>query len=166
MITILPNNKVPITPVKVDHSSIFGPPVSLKKVSESKKANFSCSVRPIYYFSRAFGLCPFTLVYDSNGDIQEARVTTLDIIWFLISTILYLFMAFFCYANMHRPQDTGESQILLIGDYAHLIFGLINGAIMVSLDMFNRHKFIDFIKKIITFDKEVCKLFTFRFCVH
>lgn len=157
MTALFQNHKVSVCPVKVEQCRVFGPPVPTKKVSNANKPNFSYSIRPMYYFSRAFGLFPFTMIYDTNGDVQGAHVTLFDILWFFISIFLYLLMAFYCYMNMDLPQNPNDSYILNLGDYALLIVGLIYGAIIILLDMFNRFGFIDLVKNITTFDKEVSK---------
>ena len=150
MITLFEKNKVSNPPVKVEH-----PPESATKTAESNKFRCSYSIRPIYYFSRAFGLFPFTVVTDTNGDVQGARVTLFDFLWFLISICLYLLMASYCFINIHRPQNPGESYILMLGDYALLIIGLIYGAVIIALDMYNHRTFIELMKNLMSFDDEV-----------
>lgn len=58
-----------------------------KKWFYSGKNNFAYTIRPICYISRIVGLFPFTIIHDLNGDVQEARVTLLDFLWFKISIV-------------------------------------------------------------------------------
>lgn len=37
--------------------------------SNSNKHSFQIGIFPIYYFLRAFGLLPFSIEYESNGEI-------------------------------------------------------------------------------------------------
>ena len=62
---------------------------------QAKKLNFMDSFRPVYYFSRIFGLLPFSFIYDSNGDVQKTKITKFDGLWFLISMFVYVLMSFF-----------------------------------------------------------------------
>lgn len=117
--------------------------------------SFAYSFRPIHYFSRAFGLLPFSVALDSNGNIQKARVSLFDALWFVISISLYLIMAFICYQNIKLPQDQNVSYILATGDAMFLIAGLIYGAIIITIDMFNRFRIIDILRMFTAFDSEV-----------
>lgn len=121
----------------------------------SNNINFAYSFRPIYFFSRAFGLLPFSLIFDSNGDIQKARVSIFDGLWFKVSVSLYLLMAFICYQNIELLQDQNQSPILVIGDALFLIFGLIYDAVSIVFDMLNRNKLVDILKMLTAFDNEV-----------
>lgn len=124
---------IKVSTVKMSHSAELDQ--SLKKNIPLKKMTFSYSLRPIYYFSRIFGLLPFTIVYDTNGDVYEARVTCFDILWFIISVCLYLLLALFSYTNIQLPEGPNVSPILVLGDYVLLITGLLYGAIIIVFDM-------------------------------
>lgn len=60
------------------------------KAADPMELNSGHSFTFIYYFSRVFGFMPFTIVYDSDGKIQAARIRTIDILWFMITIGLYL----------------------------------------------------------------------------
>lgn len=124
----------------------------------TNKMNFAYSFRPVYYFSRMFGLLPFSIVYDSNGDVLRARVTAIDILWFIISVCIYLLLAFLSYTNMRLPDGPIESPLLIASDYTLLIVGLIYGAVIIVFDMYNRSTFIDILKKFTAFDMEVNRI--------
>lgn len=129
-----------------------------QKTTRSTKINFAYAFRPIYYFSRIFGLFPFTIIYDWNGDIQEARVKLLDIVWFLISFVTYFAMAFYCYMTVDFPKNYDALRFLILGDYVLLIAGLLFGVVLVLIDMFNRHILVDIMKKLTKFDRELMKV--------
>lgn len=59
--------------------------------------------KPIYYFSRALGLWPFTI--DSNGSIKKAHVRLVDILWFSMSICLYLLAAYQTYNEYRTDND-------------------------------------------------------------
>lgn len=66
------------------HTSYADPSVRLNENS-SKKRDFVYTLRPIYIFSRIFGAMPFSLVHNSIGEIQKARVNIFDFLWFMVS---------------------------------------------------------------------------------
>lgn len=97
-------------------SNIDLPPTLIRRIVPSKKINFAYSLLPIYYFSRAIGLLPFSIIRDANGKVQKTRVSAFDFFWFVTSICLYLFLASFCYRTMETPKNPNESLILIIGD--------------------------------------------------
>ena len=145
-------NSVGIATVRTAYSAESNK--STKKDIPSKNLNFSYSLRPIYYFSRTFGLFPFTIVYDTNGDVQSARVTVFDFLWFIITVCMYLLLAWLSYGNK-LPVGANESPLLILGDLVLLIIGLIFGSAMIVFDMYNRSRLINIIKKFTKFDMEV-----------
>lgn len=116
---------------------------------------FTHSFRPIYYFARIFGSMPYTIYCDSNGNAHEPKVRIVDGVWFVISMCIFLSMAFFSYRNMESLQNPNTSSyILILGDQILLILCLIFGAQIIGMDMLNRDKLVDILKKITAFDKE------------
>lgn len=114
------------------------------------------SFRPVYYFSRIFGLMPFSIACDTRRDIQKPQINVLDGVWFVCSMLIYISMAIISYKNMKLPQDTNKSSfILVLGDYLLLYVGLIYGALIILFDMLNRYKLVGILNKYITFDNEV-----------
>lgn len=67
----------------------------VKKSISSKKLSFAHSFKPVYILCRIFGFMPFSIAYDSNGEIQTARIRVVDLIWFIISIGVYLSSAFY-----------------------------------------------------------------------
>lgn len=120
-----------------------------------EKLNFTYSFLPVYYFSRALGLLPYSFVCDSGGELQAPQVGLFDGIWFLLSMCIYVLAAFTNYQMIKLPKEMVISSALYFGHYALLIQGLLICAISIAMDMFNRNKFVSVIKTFIEFDKEV-----------
>lgn len=128
-------------------------PVVNQQVSWQKH-DFVYCFRPIYIVSRVFGLLPFSLTFHSNGEVQKPNVSKLDIVWFGIS-LSFLLNAISMSIAIQKSSGKKGSLISILGDMWMLFAGLINGVLTIVLDMYNRHKFVDIIKKINTFDREV-----------
>lgn len=120
-----------------------------------KNINFCYNVRPIHIYSRVFGLIPYSVVQSKNGDTYEARVSVFDFVWFIISICLYLLLGFAYVQTIAVPTNPDESYILAVGDGILISMGVFSGAIMVAMDMLNRFKTVDIIKKFSIFDKKV-----------
>lgn len=91
--------------------------------------NFIRSLSPIYYFSRAFGLMPFSIVHNANGDFQAIEVKKIDFLWFTVSISLYMIMAFICFHVKRFLVDEDSSYILMIGDRLLLTVALLCSAV-------------------------------------
>lgn len=125
-----------------------------------KKRNFAYAFLPIYYFSRIFGLMPFTIIYNSRGEIQAPQVRRFDAFWFGISISIYVLAAFTNFQTSVQTMQLPEkmkiiSFALYFGHYMLLIEGLLVGAIAIGLDMYTRHKLVAILKAFIAFDNEV-----------
>lgn len=127
----------------------------LKPKSHGQKYDFVYSLWPTYFFSRAVGLMPFSIVISSNGEIQRARVGVYDLIWFVVSVSWYILLAFISYVDLRLPQSPNESFILKLGDHLLLIYGLFHGAFMILMDMFNRRRIVELAQRCFAFDQEV-----------
>lgn len=143
--------------INVPTSNVY-PPISPNKV-KNERINFWFSIRPMYYFSRIFGLMPFSIVRNSNDEIQTARVNKFDFLWFITSVSLYSCMAVVCFRTTHYEEGRNLSHVLLIGDRLLLTICLVSSVIKIIFDMSNRFRLIDIWKKLAYFDKEVSKLF-------
>lgn len=126
------------------------------KNAQSKQLNFEHGFRPIYHFSWAVGLWPFSIRHNSRGTIQNARISRLDGVWFLISMCFHLSAIFYCYKNMVDLEDSNKT-ILTFSILYNLfqIKSLLIGAVGIILDMVNRHRLVNILGKFITFDNEV-----------
>lgn len=132
-------------------------PIDLRNIQiKSNEINFALSLRPIYKFSRAFGLMPFTIVVDAKCNFKGTRVRTLDIIWFIISISLCLVMAIVYYQTIELTKGQNVSTILVFGDAMIVIVGLMYTCVIIIMDMINRNKLIAILKMLNNFDNEVC----------
>lgn len=122
-----------------------------------KKLDFAYSFEPIYYFSRLFGLMPFKIVRNTNGEIQiSPKVNRLDRLWFVVSICLYLYLVHILGQYiMFAKNMTRQQAILFIGDQLRLIFCLFFATLAIGADMRNRFKLVAILKKIIIIDKDV-----------
>lgn len=121
--------------------------VPLKKVEH----NF-CAV---YYFSRVFGLWPFTIVHNSNGSIQKARVRPIDGLWFVISICLYSVALYSICLSMKEIEMQKGNSFVFILYHAYQIVFLFFGSCIIALDLFNRKRLVNILKKFSKFDTEV-----------
>lgn len=110
--------------------------------------NFAYSFRPVYLFLRLFGLMPFSIIYNSNDEIQKCKITKFDGCWFVISLSMYLLMAIFIKV-IHVP-----TSFSILGT----IFGILGYTYSFSaivVNMWNRNRFVKILKQITIFDMEV-----------
>lgn len=125
------------------------------KVEENEtlldEKDFAYSFRPIYYFTRIFGLMPFSLVRDKNTKAQRPRVSILDGFWFIISICIYLWGAYV--STVHIMQF--GAIIVSKANFVVRIFGLIFGAFLIVVNMLNRFKLVNIFNDFAIFDKEV-----------
>lgn len=127
-----------------------------EKTTNSKNSNFVFSIRPIHYISRVCGLMPFSIIQNSNGEVQEPRISTFDGLWFSISICIYLAMTYIFYQHARISTDPNtKSYFLVLGDYMLYIAVMIYGILVRGMDMFNRFKLVDILRKFTEFDKEV-----------
>lgn len=125
--------------------------------------NFSFSFRPIYYFSRIFGLIPFSIIHDINGDVLKSKVRKIDGVLFAAFIILHLiFSTYFCMSPLIVESPTIpnawiflEKLIRALIHFHNIMIGIIN--------MYNRDRIINILKMFDTFDKEVT-IFQSYFC--
>lgn len=127
----------------------------LKHTVSKTHNNFEFSFQPIYYFSRSFGLMPFTVVYDSNGEAQRSKVRILDGFMFSVAICLCLTMAYY------TCQGTNFLNLpyifVLVGQNIQTM-NMISGALVIGMDMCNRFKIIDILNRFTTFDKQVTEM--------
>lgn len=123
------------------------------KVKSNKIAH---GFESIYYFSRAVGLWPFTIVYNSKGLIEKTRVRVIDGAWFVVSICLYLTAIFYTYRDVKRASYSNVDSIAFFLHYLTQMMILLFGAIFGSvLNLINRNKLMNILEKFITFDSEV-----------
>lgn len=121
-----------------------------------KDFNFAYGFRPIYYSSRAFGLMPFTLVYNSNGTIDGQKIKVVDIIWFIISISINLFVTFMISGSTQYFNYVESASLVLEGgDLLLLLLAAIFNTMMIGFGICIRFKFVDILKNIENFDDNV-----------
>ena len=126
-----------------------------KRQSYSKKLTFAYSFKPIYIFSRIFGFMPFTITFDSNGAIQTARIRMIDFIWFIISIGIHLISSIhFIMLYCHQPIPE-TSTTLAYGTQSIVVFRKLFNCLCIGIDMYNRHKLVEILRKINIFDENV-----------
>lgn len=121
----------------------------------SKKLTFAYSFKPIYYFSRIFGFMPFSVVHDSTGAIQLARVRTVDFLWFIISIGIYVSSAIHLVVSIDQTPIPDKSIILVNCTRSIVVIRKLLSCLSIILDMSNRSKIVDILKKISSFDERV-----------
>lgn len=130
---------------------------SFVKPIPSENHNFEYAVRPIYYFSRLFGLLSFSVVRNSIGEIHKPRVRIIDGLFFVIAICWYLALAYASSGNVTiMLENPRVSFILVFGDHLLLASGLIFGALCITMDMFNCTRLVEMLKKFNIFDRNVC----------
>lgn len=123
---------------------------SLQTSSKSRPKEIQHSFQPIYYFSRAIGLWPFSITNNSNGTIK-ARIHLLDSLWFIVSICLYFTALFYTYEQI---KNIPTPLIVLLFSMSH-IPTILFGPASIVLDMFNRDRLANIFNKCIVLDKEV-----------
>lgn len=129
--------------------------VDMKK-TQLQQLNFEHGFRPIYYFSRAVGLWPFSICHNSNGAIQSARISRLDGVWFFVSMCFHLLAMCYYYVNMVDLEDSNKT--ILTFSILYSLFqtkSLLIGAVGIVLDMLNRRRLVNLLEKFMIFDSEV-----------
>ena len=129
------------------------------KAKNSKQLDFLYSFKPNYYFLRAVGLWPFSIVRDSNGDFWKPKVTKLDLIWFIIPILLYVstsIIFFKCSTIFERNYLASTATYIFInGTYVRVELSLFFIASIIGIDMYNRFKIVNTLKMFADFDELV-----------
>lgn len=130
-----------------------------KSEDQKKSFNFMDTFKPVYFVSRLLGLEPFSIIYDSNGDAQRPKITIFDGIWFVFSMGVYVMMAYSAEGIECRKESVERFTYILA--YIFTIVGLTCSILTIAIDMCNRFKFVEILRKISIFDKEVSKFQAF-----
>lgn len=125
---------------------------------KSKEIGFAKTLRPVYKFSRAFGLMPFTITIDEHFNFKGVRVRPLDILRCVISISLCILSAVVYYRNIEIPKGPNVSIVLEYGDAALLIVGLTYASTVMIMDLLNRFILIAILKSLNNFDNSVCMI--------
>lgn len=161
------SKKIVVKPMAESPTSSFSTPPStvspLQAVIDAKPAikfSFFDSVKLVYRVGRLFGLLPFTLNYKLNGEIDSCRLRIIDILWFVITVALCMASSVLGYSALTPTQDN-RTTFLLFGGRIVLIGGVSLAAISIVMDFFNRHRLVELVKSINSFDQEVMQKLTF-----
>lgn len=128
---------------------------NLKNLLKAPPKNDQHGFQSIYYFSRCVGLWPFTITYNSNGSIKEARICLFDWLWFWISNCLNLAALFCSYERQSYEQSSYEDYFWYLIYNSSEMPTLLYLTASITLDMFNRNKLVNILKKFIIFDRKV-----------
>lgn len=134
-----------------------------EKVSHAKQLNFLNSFKPNYYFLRAFGLWPFSLVGGSNGEIKKPKITKLNLLWLIVSILFYLLalLVFFQNTKIERNYKNGiviAKRIINKGHHICTEFSFIFVAFSIVINMCNRFKLVNALNMFVHFDDSVSVL--------
>lgn len=120
-----------------------------------KEPDFESSFRPFYYFSRILGTMPFSITYDSHGQLKGPKVRVHDAVWVTISICAILFVLL---NNLNKHKYSIESGYPLILNLSFILERMMmqmGRIFMMVMDLFNRRKIVDILKMFQTFDREV-----------
>lgn len=123
--------------------------------NQVEKFNFMDNFKPVYFVLRLLGLKPFSIVYNSNGEPQRPKITVFDGIWLVISLGVYVLMAYSAEGTEYKKLSA-EGFIYVL-EYIFLMFGLFCSISTIVIDIFTRRKFVEILRRITIFDKEVRK---------
>lgn len=130
----------------------------------SKTFDFVYCFRPVYYFSRIFGFMPFTVIYDSNGTIQGPKIRVFDILWLILSMFVQILSPILYIQNRKFSIYDISLAILIRSDAIVITMRTVFNISAIIMDMCNRYKLMEILKKINNFDEEVSfKAFLIRF---
>lgn len=119
-----------------------------------KRLNFYYSIRPAFVMSRLFGLLPFKINLDSNGNVKSV---TANMQIFVVTLVLNLAMA---YAIQYSPRTKigFSNSIMYVQDrlFCNAVFVLF--LLSITLDVINRKRLVKIIRGFIAFDKNVRKI--------
>lgn len=110
--------------------------ISFRKAN-TIKIDFAYSFRPIYYFSRVYGLMPFTITYNARGSINGLEVRLFDLLWFMAILVLNVTITLMISKDSLYLQDLKVlSNILNGGEYFLEIYCMIFNLLLTSFHIF------------------------------
>lgn len=123
--------------------------------NQSRKLNFAKTFRPIYYVSRFFGFMPFTIIYDSSGVAQEPKTSAFDIAMVFVSLCAYSYTIIGERIMNNTFTTQNYSNIVSFSWKSSTIHDGLFGIINTIMDLCNRFKYIEILKRFNHFDNEV-----------
>lgn len=131
--------------------------------------SFSRSYQSLHSMSTLFGLLPFRIDRERTGQILGEHVTVLDLVRSSIITLI-------CVAStIHSIFENDRNKLNLVHldqatnavHFEKRISDIVRYTLIISyviLDIINRKRFVDILKKFDTFDEEVICIFTLFDC--
>lgn len=130
------------------------------KSTPTKMMSFGSVFRPLHYLARIWGLVPFSIATNSNGELQNPKIHLYDGLWLLTTVLLY--MSFLNYAwnalNYDRKISIRNTWILILCARLLAVFAFVYGILTTIINMCNRYKLISLVKMCTRFDEEVCRI--------
>lgn len=141
-----------------DH--VIKPAMPLKR-RDMKAMSFGSVFRPLYYSSRIWGLAPFSIATNANGEIQKPKIRLCDGLCFLATIYVHLCLMDSVWNKFNTTKEKRQkgTWILLISARAMEIFTFGYGILTVSMNICNRFNLIAIVKMFIRFDREVCLIY-------
>lgn len=128
-------------------------------VAPLKKFNFEYAFRPLHHFLRFIGLWPFSIIHYSNGKIRKARMHFFDVLRSALIIGLNLLLVVERYKHLRAGQAVQAMRMrFTVFNVFHRSSFLFTG-IGIILNVFNRNRLTDLLKKFNTFDNEVREFF-------
>lgn len=123
------------------------------------KITFTYGIRPIYCFSRIFGVMPFSIIYGPNGAARKPAVNLFDKLWFVAWFFLYSSIIWVVNHKLDYTQTpSGSSSILIFGGFFFLVSIFSCDIIIMTINMCNRFKLIDILDRFTVFDSEASRI--------
>lgn len=115
------------------------------------------SFRPLFIYSRCFGMMPFSIQTNLFGEVQRVKVTLFDVAWLCMSIAMYLgLIAFVAFgSDADSVSDSRNSHILVLGDRLLFVYGILMCIVSCIMDLINRNRILWNIQRFEAFDKEV-----------
>lgn len=126
------------------------------KWHRKQRMNFYHCIKPLCSISRVFGLLPFTIDLDPNGNIKRARVSVSNACWF-ICFIAATVVAFYFVETATVQQADLESSVLFVSEQLFWFSGIFMLFLSMILDMLNRNRLVKILQDFIAFDESVRK---------
>lgn len=115
----------------------------------------SNGLQPIYNVSRVFGLLPFSIIWNSNAEAEKPKIKKRDILWLLISVIIYSSLAFYKLQSIVFQHGSSKSSSVVFSDKLLNLTILVCGILMFLINLFNRSKLVGILKNFTNHDKKV-----------
>lgn len=129
--------------------------IATVNIASMRTSNFEHSFRPLYCFSRFAGLWPFSIIRDANGIIQSTSIGLFDVFWSLFIIFLNFAVSLNVYKKLKAQHENNAIDIQYVVFAIFEISSFLFTIIRISLDLINRDKLVNVLKRFNTFDKKV-----------